>query len=380
MTVLQSRGSCDTRYENLRAEFDKRLANGDDFGASLAVIERGELVVDLWGGYANAAKTVEWQENTLVNTWSITKTMTALSMLILVDRGQVHLDSPVAQYWPEFATAGKESVLVKHLLSHSSGVAAWEPPIDMVDICDIPHSTALLAEQEPWWEPGTASGYHVLSYGHLIGEVIRRVTGKTLPQFFRDEVAKLLDADFHIALPLPEHQRVAETIPGPIPPLPPEGTVGFRAFTGPLPVAEYVNTPTWRRAGIGGAGGHGNARAIAKAQSVISHGGSVAGMQLLKSETIKRALETQVSGEDLVMGQPIDFGLGYALAKSGLVPFIPSREIAFWAGAGGSLVINDIDRETTFAYAMNRMEGGMLGNPNSIAYYTCFDALQSKSA
>jgi CubicO group peptidase (beta-lactamase class C family) len=375
-----SQGSCTPDYAQLRAEFDQRLASDAELGASIAVIERGELVVDLWGGYAAAAKTKPWLENTLVNTWSITKTMTALAVLVLIDRNEIDPEAPVAKYWPEFAAAGKGGVLIKHLLSHSSGLAGWEQPIDVVDICDVQTSTARLAEQAPWWTPGSASGYHVLSYGHLLGEVIRRVTGQGLPQFFRTEIAEPLAADFHIALPITEHHRVSNIVPAALPPLPPPDTIGFKAFTGPLPVAEFVNSTTWRSAGIGAAGGHGNARAMAQIQSVIAHGGVANNRQILSADTVALATEAVVSGTDVVMNVPIEFGLGYGLAKNGAVPFAAARNIALWAGAGGSLVINDLERETTFAYVMNKMGEGMLGNDNSLAYYRLFDQLQSRKS
>jgi CubicO group peptidase (beta-lactamase class C family) len=381
MKTFMSQGYCDPRYKAVREEFDRRLNSGDDFGGSIAVIEHGELVVDLWGGFADQAKTQPWQADTIVNTWSITKTMTAMAALLLIDRGQLDLDAPVANYWPEFAQAGKESVLVRHLLSHSSGIAGWDAPIDIADICDIPKSTARLAAQEPWWEPGTASGYHVLSFGHLIGEVVRQITGKTLATFFHDEIAVPLNADFHISLPVNEHSRVAEIIPMPPPSMSvPPDSVAFKAFTGPPLSPDFVNSSTWQSAGVGAAGGQGNARAMAEIQCVLSHGGKAKGLQLLKPETIDLALQSQVIGEDLVLGVPINFGLGYGLGESGFVPFIPARRIAFWGGAGGSLLINDLERETTFAYVMNRMEAdAMLGNQNSIAYYSIFDQVQTEN-
>lgn len=378
MTSITLNGHCDERYLPVKQEFERRLNSGEDFGGSISVIERGKVVVDLWGGFADQTKTQQWQENTLVNTWSITKTMTALAALVLIDKGQLDINAPVAQYWPEFAQAGKDGVLVRHLLSHSSGVAGWDAPIDIVDICNRPASTAKLAAQAPWWEPGTASGYHVLNFGHMIGEVIRRITGKTLSTFFKEEIAEPLNADFHIGLPLTEHTRVAQLISSPPPPLPEPGSIPFKAFTGPIPVGEFVNSATWKSSEVGGAGGHGNARSMAEIQSIFSHGGEYKGIKLLKPETIKLAMQSQTNGIDLVIGAPIDFGLGYGLAQSGNVPFIPARPIAFWGGAGGSLLINDVERETTFAYAMNRMEpNAMLGNPNSIAYYSIFDQTQS---
>lgn len=374
-------GNCAPRYAGVRDAFAERIASGLDFGGSLCIVEDGQTVVDLWGGWADPSGTRTWQEDTIVNTWSITKAMAALSALLLVDRGLLDPDSTVASYWPAFAAAGKENVLVRHVLSHTAGLPGWDGPIDMVDICDTAATTDRLAKQAPWWEPGTASGYHLLSYGHLIGGLVRGVTGKSLSTFFREELAEPLAADFHIGLRPAHHRRVADIIPSAPPPMPPEGSIGWRAFTSPIPVPHVANSLAWRCAEVAGANGHGNARSIAKIQSIMSHDGVAAGRRFLKPETIALALAPQINGVDLVLGAPIAFGLGYALGEFGHVPFIPNRKIGFWAGAGGSLVVNDTDRRTTFAYAMNRMEdGAMIGNANSIAYYTAFEAAQQALA
>ena len=175
----------------------------------------GEMVVDLWGGWADEARTAPWTENTIANVFSTTKCMTSLAALVLVDRGELDLDPNVAKYWPEFAARGKEGIKVRQLLSHTSGVSGWNQPITLEDLYDWDKSTALLAAQAPWWEPGTASGYHMLNYGHLIGEVIRRITGQRLGEFFAAHIAGPLGADFHIGLPPSEFHRVANVVPPP---------------------------------------------------------------------------------------------------------------------------------------------------------------------
>lgn len=381
LDVTSIQGTCDPRYAGVRDAFAARVASEEDFGGSLCIVEDGRTVVDLWGGRADPTGTKAWQQDTIVNTWSITKAMSALCALLLIDRGLLDPDAPVASYWPEFAAAGKDGVLVRHVLSHAAGLPGWDGPIDMFDLCDTTATTERLAAQAPWWEPGTASGYHLLSYGHLVGGLVRRISGKSLSTFFRDELAGPLAADYHIGLRPAHHRRVADIIPSAPPPMPPEGSIGWRAFTSPIPMPHVVNSLAWRCAEIGGANGHGNARAIARIQSILSHDGVVDGRRFLKSETIALALAEQTNGVDLVLGTPIAFGLGYALGEAGHVPFIPTRKIGFWAGAGGALVINDADRRSTFAYAMNRMEdGAMIGNANSIAYYTAFEAAQQALA
>lgn len=359
-------GTCDPRFEAMADLLAGNLASGADCGASVAVVVEGEPVVDLWGGWADEAGTVPWERDTITNVWSSTKTAMSLCALVLVDRGELDVDAPVAAYWPEFAACGKEGVLVRHILSHTSGVSGWEQPVEVADLYDQPAASARLAAQAPWWEPGTASGYHALNQGHLVGEVIRRITGKQLGQFLADELAGPLGADFHIGLPDSEFGRVANVIPPPPLPIDPATmdpeSPAVKTFTGPAVEASVSWTPEWRRADIGAANGHGNARSIARLQSVISNGGEVDGRRFLKPETIEQIFRVQSDGIDLVLGLPIRFGIGYGL-PDGNVPSMPEdREICFWGGWGGSSIVNVVDRRMTVAYMMNRMAEGLLGD------------------
>jgi CubicO group peptidase (beta-lactamase class C family) len=352
-------GTCSAQFEPLRELFASKLESGEDLGASVALNIDGEMVVDLWGGWADEARNVPWTENTITNVFSTTKTMTALAALALVDRGQLDLDANVAAYWPEFAAKGKAGIKVRHLLSHTSGVSGWEQPITLEDLYDWDKSTALLAAQAPWWEPGTASGYHLLTYGQLIGEVIRRITGQRLGEFFAAHIAGPLGADFHIGLPPSEFHRVANVVPPPscsdVPPFDPS-SVAFKTWTNPSAPLESSWTDGWRRADIGAANGHGNARSVARLQSALACGGEVDGVRLLSPGTIDRILEVQFDGIDLVTGTHGRVGLGYAL--------LPGGRLAFGGGTGGSVVIADVDRRITFAYVMNKM---MPGAPVAVA-------------
>ena len=351
-------GTCSARFEPLRELFAAKLESAEDLGASLAVNIDGEMVVDLWGGWADEARTVPWTENTITNVFSTTKCMTSLAALVLVDRGELDLDANVARYWPEFAARGKEGIKVRHLLSHTSGVSGWEQPITLDDLYDWDKSTALLAAQAPWWEPGTASGYHMLNYGHLIGEVIRRITGQRLGEFFAAHIAGPLGADFHIGLPSSEFPRVANVVPPPAIPTMPvfdpaqldPNSVAFKTWTNPRMPPEYSGTEGWRRAEIGAGNGHGNARSVARLQSAVACGGVVDGVRLLSPLTIDRVFEVQSDGIDLVIGIPFKFGVGYSLT--------PEGRVCAWGGAGGSTVIIDVDRRITFAYVMNKMAPG----------------------
>jgi CubicO group peptidase (beta-lactamase class C family) len=354
-------GTCSARFEPLRELFAAKLASGEDLGASLAVNLGGAMVVDLWGGWADEARTVPWTENTITCVFSTTKTMTALAALVLVDRGALDLDANVAAYWPEIAARGKAGIKVRQLLSHTSGVSGWDPPITVEDLYDWDKSTALLAAQAPWWEPGTASGYHALTYGHLIGEVIRRITGQRLGEFFAAQVAGRLGADFHIGLPPSEFPRVANVVPWPPQPsertkLDPSGPA-YKTFTGPDMEGNIERswTEPWRRADIGAANGHGNARSVARIQSAVACGGEVDGVRLLSPRTINRIFEVQSDGVDLVLGLRLRIGVGYGLPWPEVLPFVPEGRVCFGSGAGGSLVIADADRRMTVAYVMNKM-------------------------
>jgi CubicO group peptidase (beta-lactamase class C family) len=352
-------GTCSARFDPLRELFAARLESGEDLGASLAVNIDGEMVVDLWGGWADEARTVPWAENTITVVFSTTKTMTSLAALVLVDRGELDLDANVAAYWPEFAARGKAQIKVRQLLSHTSGVSGWEQPVTIEDLYDWDKSTALLAAQAPWWEPGTASGYHALTYGHLIGEVIRRITGQRLGEFFAAQIAGPLGADFHIGLPPSEFHRVANVVPWPPLTFDPTqldpASLAFKTHNGPFNRIEYSWEERWRCADIGAANGHGNARSVARIQSAVACGGEVGGVRLLSPRTIDRIFEVQSNGIDLVLGIPLKIGVGYGLPWPEVLPFVPEGRVCFGTGAGGSLVLADADRRLTVAYVMNKM-------------------------
>jgi CubicO group peptidase (beta-lactamase class C family) len=354
-------GACSARFEPLRELFASKLESGEDIGASLAVNIDGAMEVDLWGGWADQACTVPWTENTITCVFSTTKTMTALAALILVDRGDLDLDASVATYWPEFAERGKAGIKVRQVLSHTSGVSGWEQPITFDDLFDWDKSTAKLAAQAPWWEPGTASGYHAMAYGHLIGEIIRRITGQRLGEFFAAQVARPLAADFHIGLPPSQFHRVANVVPWlPMRTFPADldpNSPAYKTFTGPLVDGnlEWSWSDRWRRADIGAGSGHGNARSVARIQSAVACGGVADGVRLLSPKTIDRIFEVQSDGIDLVLGYRLKIGVGFGLPWPEVLPFVPEGRVCFGSGAGGSIVLADADRRMTVAYVMNKM-------------------------
>jgi CubicO group peptidase (beta-lactamase class C family) len=368
-------GHCDSRFSKVADALADEIAKGEELGASIALDIDGELVVDVWAGHADRAKTIPWGQDTIVNFFSCTKTLTALAALIAIDRGLVDAFAPVAKYWPEFADNGKQDVEVRHLLSHTSGVSGWEAPFSIEDIYDWEKATSHLARQAPWWPPGTASGYHAVNYGHLIGEVIRRATGKTLKEFVRDEIAAPLGADVQIGARHEDYHRIAELIPPPPMDLPLDLMPAdhpmiktFASFPPDANGAEIAASEGWRRADIGGVNGHGNARALARALSPISLGGKADGTQLLSQDTIDMIFEEQSNGPDLVLMIPLRFGIGFGLPCPQSVPAIPDEKICFWGGWGGSMAVMDPDRRATVTYVMNKMGPGTTGTARTIRY------------
>jgi len=365
-------GSCDDRFDSVRRELEQCLEAGDDLGASLVLDLDGHVAVDLWGGYRDEARTQPWEHDTITNVWSTTKTVTSLAALMLVDRGELDVDAPVARYWPEFAAAGKQDVLVRHLLSHTSGVSGLDQPAVVEDLYDWAKATARFAAQAPWWPPGTASGYHALNFGHLIGELVRRITGTSLKQFVAEEIAGPLGADFQIGAAESDWDRIADVVPPP--PLPfdfaamdPDSLV-VKTLTGPFIEATEANTPAWRRADLGAVNGHGNARSVARILSVIARGGEVDGIRLLRPETIELIFVEQANGVDLVLGAPLRFGIGFGLPQLDTLPYIPDDKICFWGGWGGSVIIMDVGRRVTISYMMNKMGPGIIGSDRSERY------------
>ncbi|MFF5476045.1 serine hydrolase domain-containing protein [Streptomyces sp. NPDC012935] len=336
-------------YDDLFTAVPNALAatlDAGDAGGSVAVFVDGEPVVDVWGGFADAERTVPWERDTIVNVWSVTKTMTALCALVLADRGELDPDAPVSRYWPEFAAAGKEKVLVRHLLSHTAGLPDWDGPVE--ELYDWPAATARLAARAPRWEPGASAGYHSLTQGFLVGEVVRRITGRSVGEFLAEEVTGPLGADFHIGLAAEHDHRVAPTIPptgqgedyaasAPANPSGSEAGNGVRVGDG--------NSLTWRRAQIPAASGFGNARSVALVQSLPACGGEVRGVRLLSPAGCERAWEEQFNGDDRVLGMPMRWGLGYGLFGSA----------CGWGGWGGSLVMIEPDSRMVVAYVTQQM-------------------------
>jgi len=343
------------------------LLDDGDAGASAAVFVDGAPVVDVWGGFADAGRTIRWQRDTITNVWSVTKPMTALCALVLADRGDLDLAAPVGRYWPEFATAGKEKVLVRHLLGHTAGLPDWAGPVE--ELYDWPSATARLAAQAPLWEPGSAAGYHSLTQGFLVGEVIRRITGQTVGGFFAAELAGPLGADFHIGLPAEHDHRVALAVP------PPSQDEDYAASapgsSAPAAAGTRVrvrdgNSIAWRRAQIPAASGFGNARSVALVQSVLACRGAVRGRRLLSEAGCEQVRAEQFHGVDRRLGIQVRWGLGYGLFGSS----------HGWGGWGGSIVMVDPDNRMAVAFVTNQMREPAGDSRGLEVVMSAYDGLQ----
>lgn len=362
MTDVQ--GHCDDRFAPVRAAFAGGFARGEERGASVVVTIDGEPVVDIWAGTATDDG-APWERDTIVNVFSTTKTMAALCVLMLADRGEIDLHAPVATYWPEFKANGKEGVLVSHVMSHTAGVSGFDPAISPTDLYDWDVVCDGLAAQAPWWEPGTVSGYHAITQGYIQGEIVRRVTGRSIGTFFREEVAEPLGADFHIGLPASEDGRVADLVP-PAGSLAALGSIDLDStavrtlLSCPIDATE-PRTRAWRGAEIPAAGGTGNARSVGRVHSALACGGEVDGVRLLSEAGVERILEEQSHTDDLVLGLKIRFGMGFGLINEA-IPLSPSARAFFWGGYGGSLALTDLDRRMTVTYVMNKMSTGLAGD------------------
>jgi CubicO group peptidase (beta-lactamase class C family) len=361
----------------LRDTFVRNFSTFGETGAALSITIDNKPVVDLWAGHADAARTKEWRPDTIVNVYSTTKGMAAICAHRLADQGRLDFDAPVTKYWPEFAQAGKDDLPVRYLLSHQAGLPAVKQMMSPHAMYEPLTMATALAAQEPWWQPGSKHGYHAVTYGWLVGEVVRRITGKTLGTFFRDEVAQPLGVDFHIGLPAEHESRVAPLI---LPPPPtaeqadlfaeilkdPESMLA-KAFINPPVPLDAVNSREWRAAEIPAANGHTNARALARVYGVLASGGALNGTRLLSQAAIDGALIEQSDGPDAVLPLYTRFGLGFMLStpkeKMG-----PNPRTFGHGGMGGSMAFADPDARLGFGYVMNEMHSGLwLIDPRPVA-------------
>lgn len=367
-------GDCDARFARVRDAFVANFAEHGEVGAAVSVTIDGRRVIDLWGGFADQDRTRPWTRDTLVNVWSTTKGLCAMCAHRLADQGKLDLDAPVAKYWPEFAAAGKSTIPVSALLNHRAGLAAIRAPLKHEDLFNWDKVTTELARQEPWWPPGSRHGYHAITFGWLVGEVVRRISGKGLGAYFRDEIAKPLGADAHIGIGPEFDARVADILYAPAP-KPGErnifadiagnpSSVGYAALFNPPTMfsQETTNSRDWRAAEIPGANGHANARALARIYGALARGGEVDGAKIFGPTEIERCYTEQSYGPDAVLPLITRFGLGFMLSQPGAM-MGPNPRAFGHPGAGGSIGFADPDAKIGFGYVMNQMGNEPLLDP-----------------
>lgn len=369
-------GSADPAFAAVRDAFAGNFDKGLEVGAALAVSVDGQPVVDLWAGWADAARTRPWERDTLACVFSCTKGVVAIAALLLVRRGQLDLDAPVATYWPEFAQAGKESIPVRWLLTHQAGLSAIDTPLKFGSLSKWDVMVEALAAQAPSWEPGTGHGYHGVTYGHLIGEVMRRITGKSVGAYIHDELAVPLGLDLVLGLPEDDEARTADMV---APPPPELGQVSFfshftpdslgaRSFGNPpdCNAIDHTNSRKFRAAEIPAANAHGTARSLAALYAALP--------DLLGPDLLAEAGRAHVTGVDLVMQLPTSFGLGFEVTLPEWT-FGPGARTFGHNGSGGSLGILDPDAGVALGYVMNQMYWG--ATRDDPRWGPIFDALYS---
>jgi CubicO group peptidase (beta-lactamase class C family) len=367
-------GSCAAGFEPVRSAFADNFALRGETGAALCVMVGGQVVADLWGGWTTAAAVTPWQPDTLVNIFSVGKGLMSVLAARLAGTGELDTDAPVARYWPEFGAAGKSAVTFRQLISHQAGLPAVRRRLPAGAMLDWQLMTGAIAAEPPWWPPGTAHGYHVNTFGFAVGEVLRRVSGRSVGALLREQVAGPLGADVHIGLPAAEHGRVADFAwpGGPPAEYEPAGLdddqlMEHNAYFNPsgLSGAGVVNTARWRAAELPSTNGHGSARGIARVYAALAAGGSLDGVRVADSCALADATAEQVHGMDRILHRPSRFGLGFQLTQ-------PERpmgrgEAAFGHfGAGGSLGCCDPEAGIAIGYVTGQM-GPRWQNPRNRA-------------
>ncbi len=353
-------------FERVREAFAANFSEGREVGATFAVTRNGEPVVDLWGGFVDQQRTRPWQRDTLANVWSTTKGLASLCVAMLVDRGLVSYDQPMADIWPEFAASGKASLTVAEVLSHQGGLSGADTKLAASDFADHDAMAARLAAQTPLFDAGQ-SGYHAVTHGFLTGEIVRRTDGRTLGRFFAEELAGPLAADAWIGLPESDDARVAEMIPAPPgtpAPLPPHPAARAALANPPLD-ARLPNERWWRAAEIPSVNAQTNARAIARIYGMFACGGEIDGRRYLSRAAIEAATRLRVRGPDLVLGIPMRWAAGFSLNDG--VTYGRNRNTFGHSGWGGSLGCTDPDAKLGIGYAMNQMYANLRGDPRSLA-------------
>lgn len=366
MNGVTIKGTCAPGFEPLGQAFADNFAERGEVGASLCVVQRGEAVVDLWGGMADPARGTEWQRDTLVNVWSTTKGLTAIALALLVDRGQADYEDRVADIWPEFAAHGKRDVTIGQLISHQAGLTGFREAVEITAFYDIEQAADRLARAEPFWVPGTEAGYHAIAVGFLADGLFRRIDGRSIRQFFAEEFAA---HDIHLGLPEVDRHRHAPLI---VPPAMSSEALAHELT--PAQIAALVNPPldpliandpAWQAAQIPSANGFATARGIATLYEGFLAACHDPARALVSTATLEAATAVRFEGIDSVLGQPARWAAGFLRNSSGA--YGPNEAAFGHSGWGGSFAFADPERGWAVAYTMNRMGGDLIGDPRNQA-------------
>ena len=383
MADVHIEGTCDPRFARVKEAFAENLERRNEYGAAAAVTIDGRMVVDLWGGYADKARTRPWTRDTLANVFSTTKGLTAICAHRLAAESKLDFDAPVARYWPDFAQKDKGRITVRQLLNHRAGLPAVHERLKAESYYDWNYMVGLLAAERPFWEPATRHGYHAITFGWLVGEVIRRITGKSVGSYLRDELAGPLGLDCHIGLGAADDDRCAEIRQAP-PPAPGEfnlfdyatknrDSLTAKVFLNPSNGlrSEVINSAGWRAAEIPAANGHTTARALARLYGALACGGGIDGVRVMTPEQITNCYREESYGTDEVLLITTRFSSGFMLTQPN-DQWGPNAHTFGHPGAGGSLGFADPEAKVGFGYTMNKMGSGIIIDPRARAL---FDAL-----
>lgn len=364
------KGSCQKRFGNLYEAFSENFKLREETGAAIALVQNGELLVDLHAGHCDKDRRQLWQRDTLVNVWSTTKGVTATCFALLVDRGLITYETKLSEYWDSFDTDDKRHITVAMLLSHQAGLCGFREPAVVSDFYHRREAAERLARMEPFWTPGDGSGYHPISVGILASEFMVKVCGKSLQQFVRDELAGVFSLEISIGLTPDNYHRAAQMIapqdlaPGDI--VDSMDATQRAALDNPVLNPELPNTEAWRQADIPSANGFATAQSLATLYGALANDGRIDGRQLLSADTIKAATRIQNGGgEDRVMKMPAPWACGFLRNAMGV--YGPSAKAFGHSGWGGSFAFADPDAGIGFAYTMNKMGTDLVGDPRAVA-------------
>ena len=385
MTAFPIHGFVAPGFETVREVFERNFTDDIEVGASFCAIVDGETVADLWGGYQDRACTRPWRDDTLVNVYSTTKGLASIAFAALVEDGFVDYDARVSQYWPELRAA-RDGLTVGQLLSHQSGVCGLRERVSVPDLYDWASMVARIAAEEPFWQPGTAAGYHAVLWGYLPGELALRTSGESLGAILAQRIARPLGADVHLGLPTSEHGRVADLIGPNHARIMPDLSALMSLKMPPLYRYALQNpsirpwqdacSVQWRCAEIAAANAQASARGIARIYGALARGGELDGVRVLRAETIAAMCREEVGEQDdLVLGRPLRRGRGVILNTQGM--YGPNLDSYGHSGAGGSVGFADPARKLGIGYAMNQMQPGIeTDTRGNRLMRAVFDALQ----